>query len=91
MFLCFEFLFLPTMYFVHKLGYSKKIDKANEILFYWTLFGSFLVLCALIYIYSTYNTLNYTLLQQKQFSYLESKLLFFIGKVDIITHVEQAE
>ena len=78
MFLCFEFLFLPTMYFVHKLGYSKKIDKANEILFYWTLFGSFLVLCALIYIYSTYNTLNYTLLQQKQFSYLESKLLFFI-------------
>lgn len=34
MFLCFEFLFLPTMYFVHKLGYSKKIDKANEILFY---------------------------------------------------------
>jgi len=34
MFLCFEFLFLPTMYFVHKLGYSKKIDNANEILFY---------------------------------------------------------
>ena len=34
MFICFEFLFLPTMYFVHKLGYSKKIDKANEILFY---------------------------------------------------------
>jgi len=33
-FICFEFLFLPTMYFVHKLGYSKKIDKANEILFY---------------------------------------------------------
>lgn len=34
MFICFEFLFLPTMYFVHKLGYSKKVDKANEILFY---------------------------------------------------------
>ena len=77
-FICFEFLFLPTMYFVHKLGYSKKIDKANEILFYWTLFGSFLVLCALIYIYTGYNTLNYNLLQQKQFSYLESKILFFV-------------
>ncbi len=78
MFLCFEFLFLPTMYFVHKLGYSKKIDKANEILFYWTLFGSFLVLCGLIYIYTNYNTLNYTLLQNKHFSYYESKILFII-------------
>lgn len=78
MFLCFEFLFLPTMYFVHKLGYSKKIDKANEILFYWTLFGSFLVLCALIYIFTNFNTLNYVLLQTKQFSYWESKILFFI-------------
>lgn len=34
MFISFEFIFLPTMYFVYKLGYSKKIDKANEILFY---------------------------------------------------------
>jgi hypothetical protein len=34
MFVSFEFIFLPTMYFVYKLGYSKKIDKANEILFY---------------------------------------------------------
>jgi len=78
MFLCFEFLFLPTMYFVHKLGYSKKIDNANEILFYWTLFGSFLVLCALIYIFTNFNTLNYTILQTKQFSYWESKILFLI-------------
>ena len=78
MFLCFEFLFLPTMYFVHKLGYAKKIDTANEILFYWTLFGSFLVLCALIYIFTNFNTLNYVLLQKKEFSYLESKILFFI-------------
>lgn len=34
MFISFELIFLPTMYFVYKLGYSKKIDKANEILFY---------------------------------------------------------
>jgi hypothetical protein len=34
MFISFEFIFLPTMYFVYKLGYSKKIEKSNEILFY---------------------------------------------------------
>jgi hypothetical protein len=33
MFISFEFIFLPTMFFVYKLGYSKKIDKANIILF----------------------------------------------------------
>lgn len=34
MFISFEFIFLPTMYFVYQLGYSKKIEKSNEILFY---------------------------------------------------------
>jgi hypothetical protein len=34
MFISFEFIFLPTMYFVYKLGYSKKVDKSNVILFY---------------------------------------------------------
>jgi hypothetical protein len=34
MFMSFEFIFLPTMYFVYKLGYSKKVEKSNEILFY---------------------------------------------------------
>ena len=62
MFLSFEFLFLPTIYFAYKLGYVKKIDKGTKILFYWTLFGSFLVLCNLIYLYYSYNTLNYILL-----------------------------
>lgn len=34
MFISFEFIFLPTIYFAYTLGYSKKIDKATEILFY---------------------------------------------------------
>ena len=78
MFLSFEFIFLPTMYFVYKLGYSKKIDKANKILFYWTLFGSFLVLCTLGYIYFSFNTLNYIFLQSKTISELESQIIFII-------------
>jgi hypothetical protein len=34
MFLSFEFIFLPTVYFAYTLGYSKKIDMAARILFY---------------------------------------------------------
>jgi hypothetical protein len=33
MFFCFEFIFLPTVFFAYKFGYSKKIDKATVILF----------------------------------------------------------
>lgn len=78
MFISFEFIFLPTMYFVYKLGYSKKIDKANEILFYWTLLGSFLILCCLSYIYYNYNTLNYIFLQRLQMTNVESQILFIL-------------
>ena len=34
MFISFEFIFLPTVYFAYTLGYSKKIDMAAKILFY---------------------------------------------------------
>lgn len=78
MFLSFEFIFLPTMYFVYKLGYSKKVEKANEILFYWTLFGSFLILCTLGYLFFSFNTLNYIYLQQCSISKLESQIIFII-------------
>lgn len=78
MFISFEFIFLPTMYFVYKLGYSKKVEKSNEILFYWTLFGSFLVLCTLGYLYFNFNTLNYNFLQQQSLSKVESQIIFII-------------
>lgn len=75
MFLSFELIFLPTVYFAYTLGYSKKIDKASQILFIWTLFGSFLVLCCLAYIYYKYNTLNYLQLSQKTFTKNETNWL----------------
>lgn len=75
MFLSFEFIFLPTVYFAYTLGYSKKIDKATQILFIWTLFGSFLVLCCLAYVYYKYNTLNYLQLSQKTFTKNETTWL----------------
>lgn len=34
MFISFEFIFLPTMFFAYSKGYAKKVDKASEILFY---------------------------------------------------------
>ena len=76
MFISFEFIFLPTIYFAYTKGYSKKIDIASEILIYWTLFGSFLVLCNLSYLYYQYNTLNWLYLVNKKFSQTELIILF---------------
>ena len=78
MFLSFECIFFPTIYYIYKLGYTKKIDKANEVIFYWTLCGSFIVLFVLIYIYYNYNSLNYYYLTNKKFSSLEVKIIFFL-------------
>ena len=90
MFLAFECIFLPTIYFVFDLGYMKKTEKAGIALFYWTLCGSFLILCSLAYLYYNYKTLNYVLLSKINFSMTENILflaLFMIGfgvKIPII-------
>lgn len=90
MFLAFECIFLPTVYFVFELGYMKKTEKAGIALFYWTLCGSFLILCSLAYIYYNYSTLNYVLLSKVNFSMTEHIIffaLFMIGfgvKIPII-------
>ena len=79
LFISFEFIFFPTVYFAYVLGYSKKIDKSIQILFYWTLFGSFLVLCTLSYVYVQKNTLNYMFLNKSNFS--DSELTFFLVNI----------
>lgn len=74
MFLSFECIFLPSLYFVYKLGYVKKVDKTIFFLLIWTLFGSLLILFTLAYIFSVAGTLNYINLVSIQFS--ETELLF---------------
>jgi NADH:ubiquinone oxidoreductase subunit 4 (subunit M) len=76
MFISFEFMFLPTVYFAYTLGYTKKIDTASRMLIYWTLFGSFLVLSNLGYLYYQYKTASYLYLMQKKFSDQETFFLF---------------
>lgn len=77
MFISFELLFLPTLYFVYFHGYVQRTDKTLKILFYWTLSGAFLVLCSLSYLYFKYKTLNYFNLSLLNFSVREKSILFF--------------
>lgn len=82
MFVSFELLFLPTLYFVYSHGYVERVDKTLKILLYWTLSGAFLVLVSLAYLYFKHKTLNYYLLTNVKFSDLEAIFLFlaiFIG------------
>lgn len=82
MFVFFEFIFLPSLFFVYQFAYSKKVDKTISYLLKWTMSGSLLVLIALIYIYSLYSTLDVHKLSLITFSDYENFFLFifiFIG------------
>lgn len=82
MFIGFECLFLPTLYFVYSHGYVQRVDKTLRILLYWTLLGAFLVLTSLGYIFYKYKTLSYFHLTSVKFSETENLLLYlciFLG------------
>ena len=82
MFLCFEGIFLPSIYFVFKLGYVKKVDKTIFFLVTWTLMGSLLVLFVLSYILATVGSLNFNVLSKTQFTAKEQIYIYlclFIG------------
>lgn len=82
MFVGFEFLFLPTIYFVYSHGYVERADKTLKVLLYWTLFGAFLVLTSLGYLFLKYKTLNYYELTNLRFTTWENNILYlaiFIG------------
>ncbi len=82
MFVGFECLFLPTLYFVYSHGYVQRVDKTMKILLYWTLFGAFLVLVSLAYIFYKYKTLHYFQLTRVQFTDSENFYLYiaiFLG------------
>ena len=82
MFVYFEFIFLPSLFFVYQLGYSKKTPRSVTFLLTWTLTGSFLVLMSLSYLYSSYACVDITYLRCIKFSNLETLflfLIFFIG------------
>lgn len=76
-FISFELLFLPTLYFVYTHGYVERADKTLKILLYWTLGGAFLVLTTLSYLYFKYKTLNFYFLNKIEFSQYECFWLIF--------------
>lgn len=78
MFIGFECLFLPTLYFVYSHGYVQRADKTLRVLLYWTLLGAFLVLSSLAYIFYKYKTLQYFHLTNLKFTETENFVLYII-------------
>ena len=82
MFIGFEFLFLPTLYFVYRQGYVQRVDRTLKVLLYWTLCGAFLVLCTLGYVYYKYKTLSFYDLRKVTFTEYEGiyiPFMIFLG------------
>ena len=82
MFLFFEFIFLPSLYFVYTLGYSKRADKTINFLLTWTFFGALIVFFGLGYLFKVYKTSSLLFLVNCSFSSIELSslyLIFFLG------------
>ena len=82
LFLSFEMIFIPTIYFVYKFGYIKKTDKTVKYLLQWTLSGAFLILMVICYLFFIYKSLNINILSTFKFSLNEQislSLCIFIG------------
>jgi proton-translocating NADH-quinone oxidoreductase chain M len=78
----FEAILIPMFLIIGVLGSRARKIRAAYMLFFYTLFGSLLMLVGLLYIYSTTGTLNLEYLMAYNFSLLEQKLLwlsFFIS------------
>lgn len=82
MFIFFELIFLPSLFFVYVLGYSKKVEKTIKYLLLWTLTGSFIVLFTIVYLHSVVGSLEINSLYLIKFTSKEKiyfYFLFFVG------------
>lgn len=82
MFIFFELIFLPSLFFVYLLGYSKKVEKTIKYLLLWTLCGSIIVLVSIVYLYSITNSLNFNYIKYIKLSNFQINFLYlgiFIG------------
>lgn len=78
----FEAILIPMFLIIGVLGSRARKIRAAYLLFFYTLFGSLLMLIGLLYIYSTTGTLNLEYLMTYNFSFFEQKCLwlsFFIS------------
>lgn len=74
-FLYFELIFVPSIFFVYQFSYSKKAIKTIVFLLTWTLIGSLLILFTISYLYFFYHSLNLRNIIFLDFSFLELSLL----------------
>lgn len=78
LFISFECIFLPTIYIIYFMGYSKKSNKSCKYLIIWTLFGAFLVLNSLGYLFGIFNNLNFYFLRTNYLTRTQINFIYLI-------------
>ena len=68
MFIYYELLLLPSVYFVHKGSYTRKSQQANVYFLVWTQLGSLISLFGVMYIMGTFGTTTFTTLYSVNFT-----------------------
>lgn len=82
LFIYYELLLLPSIFFVYKSGYTKKSQQANIYFFIWTQIGSLLVFFGVSYVSMTVGSTQFSVFKKFTFTDIELYvlyLLFFFG------------
>lgn len=77
-FLLYEFLLLPSFFFVFFVSPSRRAIQASLYFIIWTQIGSFLVLCAIAYIISVSGSFDFFTLKLYKFNYYESLFIYIL-------------
>lgn len=78
MFMFFEFIFFPSLFFAYSLSYSKKAEKTIEYLVIWTLAGAMIAFFGFGVLFFTTGTLNLIYTNSFFFTNTELNFLFFL-------------
>lgn len=82
LFIYYELLLLPSVFFVYKSGYTKKSKQSNVYFLLWTQLGSIIVMFGVIYVANICGNTDFLFIKNYKFNKTESYylyLLFFFG------------
>ena len=82
MFIFFDVIFVPSLFFVFKFGYAKRVEKTISFLLLWTLSGSFIALLCFAYTLGVAGSLEVANVSAIRLGFIEQSILcffFFIG------------
>ena len=75
-FFAYEMLLIPSFFILYKFAKTRRCVEAAYLMFFWTQFGALFLILALLYLFFTCNSSQFSLISYFYFSPFEVNFLF---------------